>query len=116
MNLKPKDFYYSGNPEPHRQRTKTILDAHPEIRNLIGRNPASAIIITSVVTAQLFVAYLLSDSQWWIALLTALFFGAFASHNLYVLIHEAAHNLIFKNRSLNFIAGIIADAPNVLLS
>ncbi len=33
------DFQYSDQPEPHKERTKQILKAHPEVRNLIGRNP-----------------------------------------------------------------------------
>jgi sphingolipid delta-4 desaturase len=30
------------------------------------------------------------------------------------MIHECAHNLIFKNRASNIIAGIVADIPNVI--
>ena len=37
------DFQYSDQPEPHKERTKQILKAHPEVRNLIGRNPVSAV-------------------------------------------------------------------------
>ena len=111
-----KDFSYSNEPEPHKIRTRQILKEHPEIRKFIGRNPYSFLIILLVVGLQIFISYLLKDSAWWIALIAAYFIGAFANHTLFVLIHECAHNLIFKNRSLNTISGIIADIPNVVPS
>ncbi len=54
------------------------------------------------------------EQAWWLTLIAAFLIGAFANHALYVLIHEAAHNLIFKKREFKFIAGIIADIPNVV--
>ena len=38
---KKSSFYSSAAGEPHRQRTKEILKKHPEIRQLIGRNPST---------------------------------------------------------------------------
>lgn len=108
------DFTYSAQIEPHKDRTKAILRAHPEVRDLIGRNPWSALIIAAVVTLQLTLAWALRDQAWWLLLLTAYFVGAFANHAMYVMIHEAAHNLIFKKRALNYFAGIVADIPNVV--
>jgi sphingolipid delta-4 desaturase len=49
----------------------------------------------------------------WLVLIVAYLIGAFANHNLYVLIHEATHNLIFKNRTANTVAAITADLVNV---
>jgi sphingolipid delta-4 desaturase len=110
------DFQYSDQPEPHKERTKQILKAYPEVRNLIGRNPVSAVITIFVVALQFVIAYLLADQAWWLTIIAAFFIGAFADHNLFVLIHEASHNLIFKNRTLNTIFGIIADLPKVVPS
>jgi sphingolipid delta-4 desaturase len=110
------DFQYSNLPEPHKERTKQILKAHPEVRDLIGRNPLSAMITIFVVALQFVIAYLLADQAWWMTIIVAFFIGAFADHNLFVLIHEASHNLIFKNRTLNTIFGIIADLPKVVPS
>jgi sphingolipid delta-4 desaturase len=110
------DFQYSNQPEPHKERTKQILKAHPEVRDLIGRNPVSALITILVVALQFVIAYLLADQEWWLTIIAAFFIGAFADHNLFVLIHEASHNLIFKNRTLNTIFGIIADLPKVVPS
>ena len=116
MSLEKKDFQYSDQPEPHKQRTRDILKAHPEVRELIGRNSVSALIVVSVVLLQLVIAFLLREQSWWLALIAAFVIGAFADHNLFVLIHEATHNLIFKNRTLNTILGIAADLPKVVPS
>lgn len=110
------DFQYSDQPEPHKERTKQILKAHPEVRTLIGRNPVSAVITIFVVALQFIIAYLLADQSWWLTIIIAFLVGAFADHNLFVLIHEASHNLIFKNRTLNTVFGIIADLPKVVPS
>lgn len=113
---KAKDFTFTDKPEPHKERTKQILKAHPEVRELISRTPLSGLIIVGVVALQIAIAILLSNSAWWLALIIAFLVGAFANHSLFVLIHEATHNLIFKSRNLNKIFGMIADLPNVLPS
>lgn len=116
MSSQKLDFSYSQNPEPHKQRTRDILKAHPEVRNLIGRNPYSFLIILLVIGIQTTISILLSESAWWLALIFAYVIGAFASHCAYVLIHDASHNLIFKNRAANHLSGILADLTNVLPS
>jgi len=116
MLNKIKDFSYSSNPEPHKLRTKQILEKYPEIRGLIGRNPKSFVIILLLLLMQISAAFFLSDKELWLALILAYVVGAFANHTMYVLIHEAAHNMIFKNRTLNYISGILADLPNILPS
>lgn len=116
MSSQKLDFSYSQNPEPHKQRTRDILKAHPEVRNLIGRNPYSFLIILLVIGIQTTISILLSESAWWLALIFSYVIGAFASHCAYVLIHDASHNLIFKNRAANHLSGILADLTNVLPS
>ena len=108
-----KEFLFSEEIEPHKQRTKDILSKHPEVKKLIGKNPYSFLIIVLVVTLQLSIAILLRNQSWWLVLIVAYLVGAFANHNLYVLIHEATHNLIFKNRTANTFAAITADLVNV---
>jgi sphingolipid delta-4 desaturase len=51
-----------------------------------------------------------------VALLAAYCVGAFANHALFVLIHECAHNLVFKPKWANLASGILADLPNVVPS
>lgn len=110
------DFLQSTGNEPHIGRTKEILKAHPEIRELIGRNPWSFGLILAIVSLQFSLAIVVSDQSWLVVLLVSYFVGAFANHALFVLIHEACHNLIFKRSFLNRIAAIIADSPGVVPS
>lgn len=111
MAKREKDFQYSQFPEPHKERTRQILKSHPEVRYLISRNPKSIIYILVIVAMQIVFAILLSGRPWWIAIIIAWCIGAFANHTLFVLIHECAHNLIFKNRAANMLAGILCDLP-----
>jgi sphingolipid delta-4 desaturase len=57
------------------------------------------------------IAFLMRDQRWWLILITAWIAGSFANHALFVLIHECAHNLIFKKRWANILSSIICDIP-----
>ena len=109
-------FVWSNAAEPHKIRTKEIIKKHPEIRNLIGRNPYTIFIILFCVSLQIVLAYFLKNASWWLVFGVAYLIGAFACHTLFVCIHECAHNLLFKNKKLNTISGIIANLPMVLPS
>lgn len=93
-----QDFTHVTGTEPHRIRTKEIITAHPEVKKLIGKNPATFVWILACVVAQVGVAILLKDQSWWLVAAVAWVFGAFPTHTLFVCIHEAAHNLIFKKQ------------------
>jgi sphingolipid delta-4 desaturase len=105
------DFVHVDYPEPHRARTREILRKHPEARELFGPNPYSALILLGLVGLQIGLAWLLRDSAVWMIVIVAWCVGAVIDHTLYILIHEVAHNLIFKKRSHNQIAGLIANLP-----
>jgi len=109
--------YGLGPPaELHAARTKSILAAHPDVRHLIGRNPWTAVIAFVVVVFQVGLAAVFGHMGlgWWpLSVLCAWLVGAFANHCLYVVIHDAAHDLIFTKRSWNKAAAIFADLPNL---
>jgi sphingolipid 4-desaturase/C4-monooxygenase len=109
-----QDFTYVTGTEPHRIRTKEIIQNHPEVKKLIGKNPTTMVWIVACVALQLTLAYFLKDQSWWLIIGAAWFIGAFPTHTLFVCIHEAAHNLIFKKGALNVYAGIIANLPSLL--
>jgi len=113
---KPNSFRWSFESEPHKPRTKEIIRKHPEIRTLIGRNPWTFGVILLCVSVQVTLARFLRDASWWVIFLVAYLGGAFASHTLYVCIHEAAHNLIFKKSAQNRMAAIVANLPLVFPS
>src|SRR5271169_893779 len=110
-------FFRSTDHEPHAQRTRAILQAHREVRELLGHNSWTAVIMVAVVALQTTVAGLLNSAfqaRWWTALLIAYCFGAFANHCLFVIIHDATHGLVFRNRILNRFVLVLADMPNLL--
>ncbi len=110
-------FYQSNLDQPHPARTRAIVKAHPEVRQLIGRNPFTAAIMLLVFSTQTAIAFVMGRfgwSYWWLSLLIAFCLGAFLNHSMYVVIHDATHNLIFKRRSWNKLVAILADLPNLL--
>ncbi|MCB0542154.1 MAG: fatty acid desaturase [Saprospiraceae bacterium] len=111
-----QDFKYVEGTEPHRIRTKAIIAAHPEVKTLIGKNPNTAIIIAACVLFQIALAWLLREQNWWLVIGLAWLVGAFPTHTLFVCIHEAAHNLIFRKPKWNIYAGIVANLPSLLPS
>jgi len=112
MSSIEKDFLHTFEAEPHIQRTKDILKAHPEIKNLMGRNANTIFFILGIVGLQILVAALVSTQPWWVLLIAAYAIGAFANHALFVLMHDCSHNMVFKNRSANIFAGMLCDLPN----
>lgn len=109
-------FRFSTGPEPHRARTKEIMMKHPAVRTLIGKNPLTMIAVLGLVASMVAGAYLVKDSPWWVVLLVAYVGGAFLNHALFVMIHECTHQLLFKRKSLNQVAAIIANLPHTLPS
>lgn len=113
---KKKCFTWSEQCEPHKLRTKEIISQHPEIRHLIGRNPYTFLVILLCVGIQVAMSWILYDESWWWVLPSSYLIGAFACHTLFICIHECSHNLIFKNRTLNTLSGMIANLPLVFPS
>ena len=110
------DFIYSGKQEPHRLRTRQILQEHPEVRKLIGKNKYTFFAILGIVSFQCVLAWLVSEQSWWMVIGAAYLLGAFADHALFVMIHECAHHLLFKNRAANRLSGILANLPQLFPS
>ncbi|HXW71302.1 MAG TPA: fatty acid desaturase [Methylocella sp.] len=108
-------FIATSLPRPHPLRRRAILAAHPEAARLIGQDPMTAVITLAAVAAQTLAAASLGGlglSYWWVALLAAFCFGAFANHAMFVVIHDGTHNCVFKSNTLNKWVAIIADLPN----
>ena len=116
MQTKRTDFSYSEFREPHRTRTKDILKKHPEIRQYIGKNPYTFFAVVGIVALQIGLAFWIRDRSWWMVVLLAYVVGALANHALFVMIHECAHNLIFKKSATNRLTGILANLPQVVPS
>ena len=70
-------------------------------------------ILLGVVGFQLALAWALRDQSFWLVLLVAWLVGAVADHALWVLIHEASHNLIVRTPWMNSLAALVANLPIV---
>jgi sphingolipid delta-4 desaturase len=95
----------------HVRRHREILRAHPELQELVGPDPRSAIWIAALGAAQLAVAVWVSTKPGWVLLSLAPTLGAVLAHALGVLIHEASHNLVFRRTWRNKLAAIVANVP-----
>jgi sphingolipid delta-4 desaturase len=109
-----RNFTHSRERIPHQLRPKQILRHAPEIKQLIGKNPYTLLILLPIIALMFGLAYWLRGQSWWWVVGTAFCVGAFASHTLFVIIHECSHNLLFKTRSLNMLTGILANIPQVI--
>jgi len=116
MPTQPDHFVHTSAPAPHVERGRTLFRTHPEAKQLLGPNPASFLVIVFVVTLQTGIAFLLRAQPWWLVMIAAYAFGAFANHSLFVLIHECGHNLVFRSAWANLVAGIVTDLPNIIPS
>lgn len=93
----------------HQKQRKEIITKYPQIKHLMSPYLWSSLIIIACVATQWGIAWQLKDKPWYMIVLTAYLAGAFFNHALYVLIHEAAHNLIFKSSFMNRVFGVLCD-------
>jgi sphingolipid 4-desaturase/C4-monooxygenase len=100
----------------HTQRRKDLLKRYPEVKALFGSYPWSALLIAGLVALQWTVAWLLRAQPWYVIVLVSYLGGAVLNHALYVLMHEATHNLIFKPPVFNKICGLLCDFALVIPS
>jgi sphingolipid delta-4 desaturase len=113
MPIQATDYIRVTHAEPHAGRGRQMLAAHPELRELAGPLPASAAWVVALVAAQLAVASVVGHLAWFIWLPAAYIVGATIDHALWVLIHECAHNLVFRNRIGNRLVALAANVPLV---
>jgi sphingolipid delta-4 desaturase len=102
-------YVVAEGPSPHVQRARELLKNHPDVRTLFGPYPPSGLYVAGLVTFQVAIAYLLEDASWLSVLLAAYLVGAFASHALFVLIHDASHNLIVDKKVGNRLFAILCN-------
>jgi sphingolipid delta-4 desaturase len=103
-------YIHSEQADPHVQRRKDMLRKYPEaLRALMGNHPKTALWVVGAVTIQFAMAALVHDQAGWVIALAAFGIGAVVNHALYVFIHEAAHNLIFRSSNANRWIGMVCD-------
>lgn len=97
----------------HRKRAKGILRAHPEVRELFGRAPITAVFCFGIAALQIGLAATMASQPWWIILLVAYCFGAMINVALFNLAHECNHSLIFKSKAANRAMFTITSLPKL---
>ncbi len=102
---------YVTYPEPHLDRMRKILAAHPEVKNLTGYTPTTSVYVFIIVALQIMLCFAMQSLPMWGVFLAAYTIGAVANHALWVLIHECTHNLIFKTSLANSWLQIFANLP-----
>ena len=108
------DYIRVTHGDPHAQRARQMLAAHPELRDLAGPTPSTAVWIVALVAVQLGLAFLLGHRSWMIWVPVAYLVGATIDHALWALIHDTCHNLVFRGRTANRFIGIVANLPIVV--
>ena len=112
-SLEGDGFYWTYQEEPHRDRRRAIIKAHPEVTKLCGPEPLTKYVVTGVAILQFTVAILLRNENFlsWKLWLCAYVIGATCCHNVFLAIHEMSHNLAFKKRIHNQLFSIVANLP-----
>lgn len=98
-------------PRWHDERRKRLLAEHPEVRRLVGFNRWTGLAVIGCVALQFTLAWAVGGLPWWAVVVLAYLVGAFISHAIGVLIHDAAHDLIFRSATANKVIAIIANLP-----
>jgi len=102
------EFFPVETPVSHFTRRVKIIKEHPEVKKLFGPNPLSMLWIVGLVLIQVLIGISMIGQPWWVFVLTAYIPGAIITHALFVQVHEATHNLIFKSIRANRIACLTA--------
>jgi len=85
----------------HRNRAKEMLRAHPEIKELIGRDPLTAFWCLLMAGTQIGLAVWTATQPWWVMVIVAYVAGAIININLFNLVHECNHGTVFKKNITN---------------
>ncbi|KAJ2322827.1 sphingolipid delta-4 desaturase, partial [Coemansia sp. RSA 2702] len=110
-----RDFVHDDFEEPHLKRKKAILAKHPEVRDLYGNEPLTAVIGAIATAVQLMTAYKVgcvwTGLHWSVVVAIAYLVGGTISALYGVIIHEAGHNLVFKRPLFNRLTGLMVNVP-----
>lgn len=106
-----------GSKHPHADRRAEILRAHPEVSKLFGTNRGTAVWSVALVTFNVALSIVCTSYfPIWASALICYTVAAVANHALWVLIHDATHNLVFKSVPLNRAVLLLCNIPHVFPS
>ncbi|KAI9483233.1 MAG: fatty acid desaturase-domain-containing protein [Benjaminiella poitrasii] len=107
------DFARDDMDEPHLKRKHTILREHPEVEKLYGTDIRTLYVTILITVIQLSISYVFGQrvvaAPWYVFLLVAYFVGGTLTSMIGVIIHEACHCLVFKQKWVNRYVGLLAN-------
>lgn len=107
----------AGSKHPHADRRAEILHAHPQVANLFGTYRGTALYSLAIVSFMFCLAVISTSTlPVWAWLIVSYVIGATADHSLWVLIHDATHNLVFRSVALNRVVILFCNLPHVFPS
>ena len=106
-----KDFYWDTANEPHGTRRKRILQAHPEIKSLMGPCPRTKWVVLATVVWQFAMCAIVPHLSFFPVFLMTYVMSGTLNHMMMLGIHEIAHNLAFKTPVYNRWLSILANLP-----
>ncbi len=109
MHMAREDYIRVQYAQPHPQRTREMLKAHPELSQLVGNDPSTFLYLLLIVGIQIAIAGFIVNYPWWVMVLMAWTVGAFANHACFVINHDATHNLVLRGNTRNLIVQIISN-------
>lgn len=114
--MSPSDVFASAvsSPEPHADRHRCILRAHPEVARLLGPSPWTAPLLVALVGLQLAMSVLLRDVDAWLWWLVVCTVGVALAHAIWVLIHECSHGLGHASASVNRTLGVLGNLAHAV--
>jgi sphingolipid delta-4 desaturase len=112
------DHTYVSYSQVHWGRKKQLMEKYPEIMKLCGPDLRSAIYTAMIVALQLTCAYYVGkyDLSWLSICVLMYTVGAIADHAMWVLIHDATHDLVFKKPVHNTAFHLFMNVPLVFPS
>lgn len=98
----------------HRERAKQMIQAHPQIKELFGHYPLTAVWCLLAAGLQIGLAAAVSHFPWWVTIAVAYGLGAAINITLFQLAHECDHLLVFKSKFWNRYLFTITSLPMFL--
>ena len=98
----------------HRDRARRMLRDHPEIRDLMGRQPMTAFWCLLFAASQVGLAAYLGSQPFWVVILVAYVVGSYLNICMFNLAHDCNHSLVFRRRSWNRWLFTLTSLPMML--
>lgn len=98
----------------HLDRARGMLKAHPEICELMVKEPTTAVWCVLFAGAQLALAAWAGFQSLWLVVLAAFVFGSYINICLFNLAHDCNHSLVFRKQSWNRWLFTLTSLPMLL--